>query len=202
MSLPVKALVSASVNRPPVLTDGLFCCLDPTKYTPMAVKIIANYSKRLGLPSYSSHQFSVSVETELANTDNVNAEASRLYKTLQTAVDREMQSTGFVPGGEYGTEESSPTHAVSQRASLNGSQNRPWKASDKQRELVQKLVENTPIEIEVVETISEEMFGHGDLPELNKIQMSGLIDELISRYGKRQKKETLPTGRFNGRSIR
>ena len=66
-----------------------------------------------------------------------------------------------------------------------------------------KLVENSGIEIEVVETISEEMFGHGDLPELNKIQMSGLIDELLSRYGKRQKRDTAPAGgRFNGRSIR
>jgi hypothetical protein len=170
----------------------------------MAVKIIANYSKRLGLPGYSSHQFSVSVEAELANTDNVTSEATRLYKTLQTAVDREMQSTGFVPGGEYGAEESSPRpHTAPQKASLNGSNdNRPWKASDKQRELVEKLVENTPIEFEVVESISEEMFGHGDLPELNKIQMSGLIDELLSRYGKRQKRDTAPAGRFNGRNVR
>lgn len=30
----------------------------------MAIKLIANYSKRLGLPGYSSHQFSVSVETD------------------------------------------------------------------------------------------------------------------------------------------
>ena len=32
----------------------------------MAIKLIANYSKRLGLPGYSSQQFSVSVETELS----------------------------------------------------------------------------------------------------------------------------------------
>jgi len=168
----------------------------------MAVKIIANYSKRLGLPGYSSHQFSVSVETELSNTENVTSEASRLYKTLQSAVDREMQSTGFVPGGEYGTEEQAPiAHAASHRTPV-GAHSKQWKASDKQRELVLKLVENTGIEIEVVETISEEMFGHGDLPELNKIQMSGLIDELLSRYGKRQKRDTAPTGRFNGRALR
>jgi hypothetical protein len=49
----------------------------------MAVKIIANYSKRLGLPGYSSHQFSVSVERELTSTDNVSTEASALYDTLQ-----------------------------------------------------------------------------------------------------------------------
>jgi aromatic ring hydroxylase len=79
---------------------------------------------------------------------------------------------------------------------------RTWKASDKQRDLVLKLVENTGISISVVEQLSEEMFGFGDLPDLNKIQMSGLIDELLSRYGKRQKRETAPTGRFNGRSAR
>ena len=170
----------------------------------MAVKIIANYSKRLGLPGYSSHQFSVSVEAELANTDNVTSEASRLYKTLQSAVDREMQSTGFVPCSEYGSGEQVPQlRQTSHHASANGSSlKRQWKASDKQRDLVLKLVENTGIEIEVVETISEEMFGHCDLADLNKIQMSGLIDELLSRYGKRQKRESAPAGRFNGRANR
>jgi hypothetical protein len=170
----------------------------------MAVKIIANYSKRLGLPGYSSHQFSVSVEAELSNTDSVTGEASRLYKTLQQAVDREMQSTGFVPDTQYGSEEQhSSTPKTVQRVPQAGSaSNRPWKASDKQRDLVLKLVENTGIDIEVVENLSEEMFGFGDLPDLNKIQMSGLIDELLARYGKRQKREAAPTGRFNGRTAR
>jgi hypothetical protein len=35
----------------------------------MAVKLIANYAKKLGLPGYSSHQFSISVETELTQVD-------------------------------------------------------------------------------------------------------------------------------------
>ena len=146
----------------------------------------------------------MSVETELATTDNVTAEAARLYKTLQTAVDREMQSTGFVPGSEYGSDLQPATPQVpNQRPMVNGSShNKPWKASDKQRELVFKLVENSNLDIAVVESLSEEMFGHGDLPELNKIQMSGLIDELLSRYGKRQKRESAPAGRFNGRTFR
>ena len=171
----------------------------------MAVKIIANYSKRLGLPGYSSHQYSVSVETELATTDNVTSEASRLYKTLQTAVDREMQCTGFVPCGEYGAVEQAPAlQTPPARATVNGGKdNKPWKASDKQRELVLKLVENSNLDIAVVESLSEEMFGHADLADLNKIQMSGLIDELLSRYGKRQKRDTAPAaGRFNGRTFR
>ena len=173
----------------------------------MAVKIIANYSKRLGLPGYSSHQFSVSVETELSNTENVSLEAARLYKTLQSAVDKEMQSTGFVPNPEYG---SAPPQQVEKdsRATntpvLNGFQNKQWKASDKQRELVLKLIENTGINIETVEEISEEMFNTGNLPELNKIQMSGLIEELLSRFSKKPRRES-PQGmaqRYNARSSR
>jgi hypothetical protein len=49
----------------------------------MAVKPVANYSKQLGLTGYSSHQFSVTLESELHNTDNVSAEAQMLNKTLQ-----------------------------------------------------------------------------------------------------------------------
>jgi hypothetical protein len=61
------------------------------------------------------------------------SEASRLYKTLQSAVDRDMQSTGFVPGAEYGTGEGSPTsQKTSHRAPANGSScKRSWKASDR-----------------------------------------------------------------------
>jgi len=66
------------------------------------IKLIANYSKRLGLPGYSSHQFSISVEAELNKSDDVQAEASRLYTTLQQSVDNEIQNTGFVPGNGYG----------------------------------------------------------------------------------------------------
>ena len=44
----------------------------------MAIRLIINYSKRLGLPGFSSHQFSVSVETELVTTGPVAFEAERL----------------------------------------------------------------------------------------------------------------------------
>ena len=44
----------------------------------MAIKFNATYSKKLGLPGLSSHQFSVSVETELVTTDDIPAESQRL----------------------------------------------------------------------------------------------------------------------------
>ncbi|MGL5018212.1 MAG: hypothetical protein ACRDBP_08780, partial [Luteolibacter sp.] len=83
----------------------------------MAIKLIANYSKRLGLPGYSSHQFSVSVETELNAAGDIAAESERLYQLLQSNVDEQILHTGFVPPGDYGmdppeenpqTENSSP----------------------------------------------------------------------------------------------
>ena len=166
----------------------------------MAVKIIANYSKRLGLPAYSSHQFSVSVEVELSNTDDVKAEASRLYQTLQSSVDKEIQRTGFVPDGEYGAQ--SAVAPPTRPPALNGSHDTPWKASDKQKELILKLVQNNGVDMEDIQTLAEEMFGSGNLPALNKIQASGLIDELLARYGKKPRRDTAPAGQWNRRSAR
>ena len=154
----------------------------------MAVKLVANYSKRLGLPSYSSHQFSLAVEAELNPSDDINAEASRLYHTLQSAVDKEIQRAGFIPQEGYGDNPTEPrniTPLPKERASSTN--NRPWKASDKQKELILKLSEDNHLELEVIESIAEELFGTGDLPALHKIQSSGLIDELLARYGKKQR---------------
>ena len=77
----------------------------------MAIKLIANYSKRLGLPGYSSHQFSVLVETELSAADNIAAESTRLYQLLRSNVDEQMLRTGFVPPGTYGMEDISSSLA-------------------------------------------------------------------------------------------
>ncbi|MEI6714368.1 MAG: hypothetical protein WCO60_11495 [Verrucomicrobiota bacterium] len=163
----------------------------------MAVKITANYSKRLGLPGYSSHQFSVSVEVELNNTDDVKLEASRLYQALQSSVDREIQHTGFVPDGDYGTQIPAPAPV---RQLPNNRQDVQWKASDKQKELILKLIKDNHLELETVETLAEEMFGNGNLPTLNKIQSSGLIDELLSRYGKKPRRDSAPAGGWNRRA--
>jgi len=64
--------------------------------------MISNYSKKLGLPGYSSHMFSVSLEIELATTADVPAESERLYELLQCNVDKQIQKVGFVPPYDYG----------------------------------------------------------------------------------------------------
>jgi hypothetical protein len=61
----------------------------------MAIKLNTSYSKKLGLPGYSSHAFSASVEVELGDMNQVSAECGRLYGLLQASVDHEIRNTGF-----------------------------------------------------------------------------------------------------------
>jgi len=161
----------------------------------MALKLIANYSKRLGLPGYSSHQFSVCVETEISNIDDIAGESSRLYATLQQSVDEEIQNTGFVPDNGYGISEQGARNGNRTNAPTNGNGNGSsngnhnghangdaWACSDKQQELIVKLVDEHQLDKGEVEGISRDMFSVG-VKELNKLQASGLIDRILADHG-------------------
>ena len=133
------------------------------------IKLNAAYSKKAGLPGYSSHSFSVSVETELQNLDNVRDESARLYDSLQEAVDQQIQKTGFVPPDGYGME-----------VDKNGA----WNCSQRQRELIEKIGKENNVDQNALDQLANEMFG-AKVQALNKLQASGLIDALLDRYGKR-----------------
>jgi len=162
----------------------------------MAIKLIANYSKKLGLPNFSSHLFSVSVETELVTTDDIAAESERLYQLLQTSVDGQIQNTGFVPSEEYGStpvnnnpagfirDPSGPNNARSNVTHVaNWQRGSTWKCSDKQKDLILKLVDEHQLDKAEVESLAIERFGKG-VRSLNKVEASGLIDELLDTYGR------------------
>ena len=152
----------------------------------MALKLIANYSKRLGLPGYSSHQFSVCVETEINNIDDIAAESTRLYATLQQSVDDEIQHTGFVPEHGYGMDGKPNGQNGSNRNghACNGHTNGDaWACSDKQQDLILKLVDEHNLDKGQVDDISRQMFDGAGVRSLNKLQASGLIDRLIEEYG-------------------
>ena len=168
----------------------------------MALKLIANYSKRLGLPGYSSHQFAVTVETEISNINDVAGESTRLYQLLQQNVDEEIQRTGFVPDEGYGISEqgarngqrnghSAPTNGNghSNGHATNGD---AWACSEKQQNLISKLVDEHQLDKGQVDDTSREMFGVG-VRELNKLQASGLIDRILDENGGR--KPNQPRGR-------
>src|SRR5687768_4773222 len=140
----------------------------------MALVLEANYSKKLGLPGYSSHQYSVTVRTELSDVNQVEAESKHLYALLQTCVDREIQSTGFLPGN--------PQNGNGHHQPSNGNGNgtgEEWKCSPKQKELILQLVEDRKLSKAEVEQLAVKLFGIG-VRSLNKLQASGLISELTA----------------------
>ena len=145
----------------------------------MAIKLIGNYAKRLGLPGYSSHQFSISTEVELTDLGQVQGEVTRIYALLQDAVDREIEHVGFVPGETYGMENSNGRR----RVPGNDNGNDEWACSEKQKELVMKLVDENGLEKDAVEQTAQDRFGTG-VKLLNKLQMSGLISEILEICGK------------------
>jgi hypothetical protein len=148
----------------------------------MAIKLIANYSKRLGLPGYSSHQFSVSVETELSAASDIAAESTRLYQLLQSNVDEQMLHTGFVPPGTYGMEEPTDPDAPAQGSITQMHSPQRWKCSDKQKDLILKIVDEHHLDKNEVDHLSRQRFGKG-VKQLSKLEASGLIDELLESYG-------------------
>ena len=175
----------------------------------MAIKLIGNYAKRLGLPGYSSHQFSVSIETELVDSGDIQGEATRIYGLLQDAVDREIQDTGFVPGDEYGLHDNGSSRANPNGAPTNGQSrlnggnghNGPsdlWSCSDKQKEFILKLVDENQLDRDEVEQTALDRFGVG-VRQLNKLQASGLISELLESCGKNAKSRN---GNGNGKGGR
>jgi hypothetical protein len=173
----------------------------------MALKLIANYSKRLGLPGYSSHQYSVCVETEISNINDVAGESSRLYQSLQQSVDEEIQHTGFVPDHGYGMEgktngsanghdNRTNGHSAPANGNGNGHTNGDgWTCSDKQRDLILKLVDEHQLDKGQVDDTSRDMFGVG-VRELNKLQASGLIERILDEHGGGRKTSRPP--RNNG----
>jgi hypothetical protein len=142
----------------------------------VAIIIEANYSKKLGLPAYSSHSYSVTIRSEVADLSQVDRESAKLYAILQGSVDREMQETGFVREGSGSSAPRSNNGHVSQS---NGDQ---WNCSDKQRDLILKIVEEHKLDKQEIEALSKDRFNV-PVKALNKLQASGLIEELLEKYG-------------------
>ena len=143
----------------------------------MAVLLQITYQKKLGLPNFSSHSCSVSVQVEVADLSHVAEENNRLYKLLQASVDEEIQKVGFMPDAtKYGMDETNG----------NGNGHRPpeekWNCSDKQRTLILKIVDESKLDKNGIDKLAQDRFGKS-VKALNKLEASGLIEELIEQTG-------------------
>ena len=149
----------------------------------MAVFIKATYVKKLGLPQYSSHQYSVEVSAELTEIGQLAQASADLYARLQQAVDLQIVNPGFVPG-ETTPQPRPPANgsAPSALSAASAPAEDDWRCSDKQRELILKIVAEHSLDKGEVDALARQRFGVG-VKHLNKLQASGLIDELLETHG-------------------
>lgn len=160
----------------------------------MAIKLSANYSKKLGLPKYSSHSFSASVEVELTDITQAEAEIQKLYALLQHSVDQEIQHPGYVPPD---TEE--PASNNGRTYQFNGGSHRNaqpraamperWNCTEGQRGFILRILNENKLLMQEAEDLSRQLFGAG-VKQLNKMQASQLIDDLLVRAGKPATRQT------------
>lgn len=162
----------------------------------MAIVLEANYSKKLGLPGYSSHQYSLSIRTELNDLTQVATESARLHTTLQDSVDREIQKTGFLPESKTATPRSNGNgNGNGHNGHGNGSEDR-WACSNPQRDLILKITDEHRLDKAKIEQLAQDRFGKG-VRQLNKLEASGLIDEMLEMTGQKSSNQQR---RFNGRT--
>ena len=156
------------------------------------ITIECNYSKKLGLPGYSSHQFAITLRTEIADLMQVQAESARLYKLLQEGVDTSIKETGYLPtnGGNGNGQRGGNGNGHNQN---QPAENGDWNCSGKQRDLILKIVEEHKLEKAKVETLAQDRFGK-TVKALNKLEASGLIEELLEMTG-----QSKGRSRFQGR---
>ena len=171
----------------------------------MAVILQMTYQKKLGLPNYSSHSCAVSLTCEIGDVSAVAEESSKLYGLLQDAVDREIQSVGFMPDAStYGMKTNGNGNGhPSQNGNGNGhpsngngntqapAQNRRqdrWNCTEGQQGLILRIVNENQLNKDDVEAMAQSLFNVG-VKDLDKLQASQLIEDLIEKHG----------GKSNGR---
>ena len=158
----------------------------------MAITLEVNYAKKLGLPGYSSHQYSITVRTELTDLSQVQTESSRLYQLLQEAVDKDIQEVGFIPPDNYGNngqpqQNGRTYHLNGSSGPQNGSNghtrtNVVWNCTEGQRGLILRIINEHQMNKQDVEDLSRQLFGVGVL-EINRMQASQLIEDLLVKAG-------------------
>jgi len=166
----------------------------------MAVILQMTYQKKLGLPNYSSHSCAVSLTVEIPDVSVAAQESTKLYSLLQTAVDNEIQQVGWMPNAEtYGMNNrpasnghpsngsngnGNGNHRAAASASNNGAR---WNMTDGQKGLILRVINENNLDKNEVEGMAQQLFGLG-VRELDKMQGSQLIEELLEKVGKK------PTG--------
>lgn len=75
-----------------------------------------------------------------------------------------------------------PVATSGSNSGTGGSDDEPWKCSERQRDLILKIVNEHQLDKAQLDDLARQRYGVG-VKQLNKLQASGLIDELLETHG-------------------
>lgn len=139
----------------------------------MPISLEAHYAKKVGLPHFSSHEFSLTLRVELMEIAEVESESQRLHQLLQATVDRQIQISGFTP---VNTIEQPISNKIGPTDDLDPAGD--WQCSQRQRELILTIAEERKMPMTRLNGLAREQFGKG-LRQLTRTQASRIISRLL-----------------------
>ena len=146
------------------------------------ITLECNYSKKLGLPGYSSHQFAITLRTEIADLNQVQAESARLYKLLQEGVDTSIKETGYLPTNGNGNGQRGRQRQRQQRQQPAQPRMVPGTAPANSGTSSSRSSRSTSWRRPRSRRLAQDRFGK-TVKALNKLEASGLIEELLEQTG-------------------
>ena len=140
----------------------------------MPTTIELSYTKKLGLPAYSSHGCQASIRTDAESVAHALEQLPLLYKMLQASVDTELQSVGFVPDVKrYGFPNAAPAPSKTEVASA-------WACTKEQKVMIVTLAKRHGIGQKALNALSLERFKES-VAILDARQAARLIQELATQ---------------------
>ncbi len=140
------------------------------------LKAIVSYSKKVPVPEsdYSSQGFSLSLETEVPETDpaGIQARLHQTFELVKASVEQELaQAKGGTTPAQH--QDNRPSHPTTQRS--NGVQD---KASNKQIKFITDLANQRGIALSAINADVRQRYGVDGLYDLTRRQASEVLDEL------------------------
>lgn len=197
----------------PSRTWRLFCIhpsttKEPPPWQSNSSPTTANVSDCRGIPPISSKSPS---KRKSATHQSCHSKQNGSYGSLQAAVDAQIQQVGFVPDEHYGlqpTQKPVPGAFSPQTTSASSVRQAPpasvpessiatvpaWKCSEKQQSLILELAGKAGLADSALNELASRRFNKS-VAILNRMEASGLIDELMNRSGSSSKRST--SGRNN-----
>ncbi len=147
----------------------------------MAITIAANLSKKVPIigTGYSSQSASITISAEVSDLSQVAAEAQKIYRIAEAAVDAQL--AGTQPQATTQPSASPPVQAnparptqASQPYRGNGQRRQPAPVTDSQMRFLKRLIDQSKASVPAILN----QFHVGDLSQLSCRDAAQLIDEL------------------------